>query len=101
VWVCADVDDGSGDDESDDMNDGSGEGGRSEGGAAEVEVWVDIWGFGDNTGSVSVRTIEAPVCEGGLFKHRFPVTTQLARVVLGAVALFGFDDGFGQWKRYR
>ncbi|CEL97647.1 unnamed protein product [Vitrella brassicaformis CCMP3155] len=53
-------------------------------------AWISIWDRG-NTVSVYVGTIEAAVCGTGLFKHRFPVTTQLARVVLGAVAPFVFD----------
>ncbi|CEM26503.1 unnamed protein product [Vitrella brassicaformis CCMP3155] len=40
---------------------------------------------------VFVFTTEAPLCEGGPFKHRFPVTTRLARVALGAVASYVFD----------
>ena len=34
---------------------------------------------------------EAAVCVGSAFKHRFPLTTQLARVALKAVAPFVFD----------
>ncbi|CEL92710.1 unnamed protein product [Vitrella brassicaformis CCMP3155] len=45
----------------------------------------DVW--------VSVLTTEAPVAgAGGAFKHRFPVTTRLARVALGSgVAPYVFD----------
>ena len=31
------------------------------------------------------------MCANGSFKDRFPVTTQLARVALGRVALYVFD----------
>ncbi|CEM00947.1 unnamed protein product [Vitrella brassicaformis CCMP3155] len=47
--------------------------------------------LGNNIVDVRVVTTEAAACVGGLFKHRFPVTTQLARVALGAVAPFIFD----------
>ena len=40
---------------------------------------------------VDVVTTEAPVCESGAFKDRYPVTTRLARVALGRVAPYVFD----------
>ncbi|CEM26489.1 unnamed protein product [Vitrella brassicaformis CCMP3155] len=55
-------------------------------------AWIDIRGFGNNNVLVSVVTTESSVCEGGPFKHRFPVTTRLARVALGpGVAPYVFD----------
>ncbi|CEM23976.1 unnamed protein product [Vitrella brassicaformis CCMP3155] len=49
---------------------------------------------------VRVVTTEAAVCErGGLFKHGFPVTTQLARVALGAVGPFVFDGQVQQQQQ--
>ncbi|CEM00920.1 unnamed protein product [Vitrella brassicaformis CCMP3155] len=52
---------------------------------------ISISGAGNNDVDVRVETTEAAVCGGGAFKHRFPVTTQLARVALRAVAPFVFD----------
>ncbi|CEM00936.1 unnamed protein product [Vitrella brassicaformis CCMP3155] len=49
--------------------------------------------------SVHVVTTEGAVCESGAFKHRFPVTTQLARVALGAVAPFVFDGQVQQQQQ--
>ncbi|CEM36323.1 unnamed protein product [Vitrella brassicaformis CCMP3155] len=48
-------------------------------------AWIYIQDFPRNRVDVIVRTTEAAVCEGGAFKDRFPVTTQLARAVLRAV----------------
>ena len=73
-------------------------------------AWITIVDMGDGTGKddrqealtvkchvisvcsclsavwVDVCTTEAPVCERGAFKDRFPMTTQLARVALGRLA---------------
>ncbi|CEM36441.1 unnamed protein product [Vitrella brassicaformis CCMP3155] len=54
-------------------------------------AWITISRPGNNDVRVRIETTEAAVCESGLFKHRFPVTTQLARVALGAVAPYVFD----------
>ncbi|CEL94477.1 unnamed protein product [Vitrella brassicaformis CCMP3155] len=54
-------------------------------------AWIFISESGNNDVSVRIETTEAAVCESGLFKHRFPLTTQLARVALGAVAPYVFD----------
>ncbi|CEM04596.1 unnamed protein product [Vitrella brassicaformis CCMP3155] len=54
-------------------------------------AWIDIRRSGNNNVGVRVRTTEAAVCGSGPFKHRFPVTTQLARVALRAVAPYAFD----------
>jgi len=48
---------------------------------------------------VSVYTTEAAVCGSGAFKHRFPLTTQLARAVLGAAAPFVFDGQVPQQQQ--
>ncbi|CEM00910.1 unnamed protein product, partial [Vitrella brassicaformis CCMP3155] len=48
---------------------------------------------------VSVYTTEAAVCGSGAFKHRFPVTTQLARMVLRAVAPYVFDGQVQQQQQ--
>ncbi|CEM25453.1 unnamed protein product [Vitrella brassicaformis CCMP3155] len=52
---------------------------------------IQIQQAGNNDVDVRVVTTEAAVCRSGAFKHRFPVTTQLARVALGAVAPYVFD----------
>ncbi|CEM04437.1 unnamed protein product [Vitrella brassicaformis CCMP3155] len=54
-------------------------------------AWIFITGYPNSTVRVRVDTTEAAVCESGPFKRRFPVTTQLARVALGAVAPYVFD----------
>ncbi|CEM10013.1 unnamed protein product [Vitrella brassicaformis CCMP3155] len=56
-------------------------------------AWTLIQDLGNNYVDVRVATTEAPVVgAGGPFKHRFPVTTQLARVALGSgVAQYVFD----------
>mmetsp|Transcript_44932 Transcript_44932/g.126882 ORF Transcript_44932/g.126882 Transcript_44932/m.126882 type:complete len:380 (+) Transcript_44932:212-1351(+) len=54
-------------------------------------AWVDISRLGHQNAVVQVVTTKAALCEDGLFKHCFPVTTQLARVALGAVAAFVID----------
>ncbi|CEM26505.1 unnamed protein product [Vitrella brassicaformis CCMP3155] len=61
-------------------------------------AWIFIWGLGNNV-QVCVRTTEAAVCGSGPFKHRFPVTTQLGRVALGAVAPFVFDGQVQQQQQ--
>ncbi|CEM09024.1 unnamed protein product [Vitrella brassicaformis CCMP3155] len=48
---------------------------------------------------VRVETTEAPVCASGPFKDRFPLTTQLARVALGAVAPYVFDGQVQQQQQ--
>jgi len=56
-------------------------------------AWISLLEWTDGTVDVRVATTEAPVVgAGGPFKHRFPVTTQLARVALGSgVAPFVLD----------
>ena len=49
--------------------------------------------------SVYVETTEAGVCWSGPFKHRFPVTTRLARVALRAVAPYVFDGQVQQQQQ--
>ncbi|CEM18502.1 unnamed protein product [Vitrella brassicaformis CCMP3155] len=54
-------------------------------------AWIGISRLTNNNVWVCVETTEAAVCRSGAFKHRFPVTNQLARVALRAVAPFVFD----------
>ncbi|CEM28768.1 unnamed protein product [Vitrella brassicaformis CCMP3155] len=62
-------------------------------------AWINIWDRAGNTVIAYVYTTEAAVCESGAFKNRFPVTTQLARVALGAVAPFVFDGQLPQQQQ--
>ncbi|CEM00751.1 unnamed protein product [Vitrella brassicaformis CCMP3155] len=62
-------------------------------------AWVDIAGAENDPVSVYVETTETAVCGSGAFKHRFPMTTQLARVALGAVAPYVFDGQVQQQQQ--
>ncbi|CEM26491.1 unnamed protein product [Vitrella brassicaformis CCMP3155] len=61
-------------------------------------AWIDIADTGNDV-RVIVYTTEAAVYGSGPFKHRFPVTTQLARVALGAVGPFVFDGQVQQQQQ--
>ncbi|CEM03354.1 unnamed protein product [Vitrella brassicaformis CCMP3155] len=61
-------------------------------GSRPFVAWIVISTFGNDKVRVCILTTEAAACEGGAFKHRFPLSTQLARVALGAVASFVFDS---------
>ncbi|CEL91658.1 unnamed protein product [Vitrella brassicaformis CCMP3155] len=64
-------------------------------------AWIHISVSGNNDVSVHVVTIEAAVTGVGFFKHRYPMTTQLARVALEAVALFVFDGQVQQQQLHQ
>ncbi|CEM04409.1 unnamed protein product [Vitrella brassicaformis CCMP3155] len=61
-------------------------------------AWISIADTG-GTVDVIVYTTEAAVCGSGPFKHRFPLTTQLARVALAAVAPYFFDGQVQQQQQ--
>ncbi|CEM04398.1 unnamed protein product [Vitrella brassicaformis CCMP3155] len=61
-------------------------------------AWISMEG-GNGSNYLCIRTTDAAVTGVGLFKHRYPMTTQLARVALGAVAPFVFDGQVQQQQQ--